>query len=186
MFVGELSTTVNNKLYDDRQSWPAAAHRQGRAEEAPNALPVAHNPGQGHRAPVHRVLQQALREGHLHLRRVRAGALLLGAQVRQRVRLAGLQRRRRPGPSHPQEGHDLEHGQDRGRLLQLQLTPGTRVQRRPQAYPEAILHKLDESQLPRGRGAEEGVEPRSERASKRGRDLILRFLTPSDLDSCTA
>jgi hypothetical protein len=72
---------------------------QNRAEVAAHPHSVPRHARKGHRAPLHRVLQQDLRPGYLRLHRLRATIVQFRDQIRQRVRLAGLQRRLGPGQS---------------------------------------------------------------------------------------
>ncbi|CAA9507364.1 MAG: Peptide-methionine (R)-S-oxide reductase MsrB, partial [uncultured Sphingomonadaceae bacterium] len=77
---------------------------------------------------------------HLRLRGLRAARLRLGRQVRERHRLAELHRplARRGAHQARFQGHPAAHG---GPLPSLRRAPRPRLQRRPGADRQALLHE---------------------------------------------
>lgn len=72
-----------------------------------------------------RVLQQVLRAGYLRVHRLRTGIVQLGDQVRQRLRLAGLQRRLGQGESQADAGHERRYLTMSGRFVVEKATAST-------------------------------------------------------------
>ena len=80
------------------------------------------------------------RAGTFYLRRLRPGAVRLEEEVRERHRLAELQRSgRRSGRDHDRP--QLRHGPHRGALQPLRQPSRPRLRGRPAADPSALLHQ---------------------------------------------
>ena len=136
-----------------RLAWPRPRRsRRSRSPKVTRNGASAHSgavPGAArarHRARGDQPAGQGVRQGHLPLRGVRAGALLVGHEVRQPDRVAVLLRAARQRGGH-HVGPELLHGAHRGALPALRRPPGPRLRRRPAAHRAALLHERRRAQV---------------------------------------
>src|SRR5436305_1296933 len=79
--------------------------------------------------------------GHLSVRRLRPGAVLLADEVRLRHRLAELLPGGRRGPRRGARRPCPWHGPDRADVQPMRVAPGPRLPRRPAPDRPALLHQ---------------------------------------------